>query len=101
MPVLIGIALKSLLIAGLALGLLQLMKARSPAERSCIAHIGLFALIVMAVAPLVLPSWTVELPGLITPPAAMRDITPLPATSPPVTAPMLHHAASIQATAPS
>jgi beta-lactamase regulating signal transducer with metallopeptidase domain len=77
MPVLIGIALKSLLIAGLTLGLLQLMKARSPAERSCIAHIGLFALVVMALAPLVLPNWTVELPALSQP-----VVGPLPAPSP-------------------
>lgn len=40
MHVLIGIALKSLLIAGLALGVLQLMKSRSAAERSWVAHIG-------------------------------------------------------------
>ena len=45
----------------ITLGLLQLMKARSPAERSCIAHIGLLALVIMAVAPVVLPRWTVEL----------------------------------------
>jgi len=44
MHVLIGIALKSLLIAGLTLGLLQLMKNRSAAERSWVAHIGLLAL---------------------------------------------------------
>ena len=60
MSVLIGIALKSLLIAGLTLGLLRLMHKRSAAERSWIAHVGLFALIIMALAPLVLPSWTIE-----------------------------------------
>ena len=48
MSVLTGIALKSLLIAGLTLGLLQLMKSRSAAERSWVAHIGLFALVIMA-----------------------------------------------------
>jgi bla regulator protein blaR1 len=64
MPVLIGIALKSLLIAGLALGLLKLMGKRSAAERSWVAHIGLLALIIMAVAPVVLPSWNVETPAL-------------------------------------
>lgn len=65
MHVLIGIALKSLLIAGLTLGLLQLMKSRSAAERSWVAHIGLLALVIMAFAPLVLPSWTVEAPSLL------------------------------------
>ena len=37
MSVLIGIALKSLLIAGLTLGLLQLLKSRSAAERCFIS----------------------------------------------------------------
>ncbi|HEV2594361.1 MAG TPA: M56 family metallopeptidase, partial [Sphingomicrobium sp.] len=62
MIVLIGIALKSLLIAGLTLGALELMKSRSAAERSWIAHIGLLGLLIMAFAPLVLPKWTVEAP---------------------------------------
>jgi beta-lactamase regulating signal transducer with metallopeptidase domain len=62
--VLIGIALKSLLIAGLTLGLLELITKRSAAERSWVAHIGLFALLIMAFAPLVLPSWNVEAPSL-------------------------------------
>jgi bla regulator protein BlaR1 len=64
MHVLIGIALKSLLIAGLTLGLLAMMKKRSAAERSWVAHIGLLALVIMAFAPLVLPSWNVETPAL-------------------------------------
>ena len=65
MSVLIAIALKSLLIAGLTLGLLALMKNRSAAERSWIAHIGLLALVIMAFAPLALPRWTVEAPALL------------------------------------
>lgn len=65
MTVLIGIALKSLLIAGLTLGLLELMKRRSAAERSWIAHAGLFALVLMAVAPVALPYWTVEGPAML------------------------------------
>jgi len=64
MHVLIGIALKSVLIAGLALGVLQLMKSRSAAERSWVAHIGLLTLVIVALAPLVLPSWNVEAPAL-------------------------------------
>jgi bla regulator protein blaR1 len=67
MTVLIGIALKSLLIAGLALGLLQLMKSRSAAERSWVAHIGLLALLIMALAPLVVPAWSVQAPALLRP----------------------------------
>jgi beta-lactamase regulating signal transducer with metallopeptidase domain len=65
MQVLIAIALKSLLIAGLTLGLVALMKNRSAAERSWVAHIGLLALVIMAFAPLVLPRWTVEAPALL------------------------------------
>ena len=65
MHVLIGIALKSLLMAGLTLGVLELMKKRSAAERSWVAHIGLLALLIMAFAPLVLPSWKVETPSLL------------------------------------
>src|SRR3982751_1566520 len=64
MSVLVGIALKSLLLAGLTLGLLELMKRRSAAERSWVAHIGLVALVLLAFAPLVLPNWTVETPAM-------------------------------------
>src|SRR5690348_10156802 len=65
MQVLIAIAIKSLLIAGLTLGLLGLMRQRSAAERSWVAHIGLLALVIMALAPLVLPSWNIEAPALL------------------------------------
>src|SRR3954453_20632764 len=64
MSVLIGIALKSLLIGGLTLGLLQLMRKRSAAERSWVAHIGLLALVIIAFAPLVLPTLPVEAPAM-------------------------------------
>ena len=40
------------------------MKHRSAAERSWVAHIGLLALVIMALAPMVLPRWTVEAPAL-------------------------------------
>jgi beta-lactamase regulating signal transducer with metallopeptidase domain len=65
MQVLIAIAIKSLLISGLTLGLLALMRQRSAAERSWVAHIGLLALVIMALAPLVLPTWNVEAPALL------------------------------------
>ena len=65
MTVLIAIALKSLIVAGATLGLLQLMKRRSSSERSWVAHIGLLALILLAFAPLVLPSWNVEAPAFM------------------------------------
>ena len=83
MQVLIAIALKSLLIAGLTLGLLQLMQRRSAAERSWIAHIGLLALVIVAFAPLVLPSWNVEAPALLgqTPAAVATVQTPEPVST--------------------
>jgi len=65
MSVLIAIALKSLLIGGLTLGLLYLMRKRSAAERSWVAHVGLLALMIMAFAPLILPSWNVEAPAVM------------------------------------
>jgi beta-lactamase regulating signal transducer with metallopeptidase domain len=83
MTVLIGIALKSLLIAGLTLGLLELMKRRSAAERSWIAHAGLFALVLMAVAPVALPYWTVEGPSMLgTTPSAQAPTQTAPARFP-------------------
>src|SRR6201988_1113698 len=82
MTVLIGIALKSLLIAGLTLGLLELMKRRSAAERSWVAHVGLLALIVVALAPLGLPNWSVEAPALLgQTPSAVAEAPVQPATN--------------------
>jgi bla regulator protein BlaR1 len=91
MHVLIGIALKSLLIAGITLGLLALMKQRSAAERSWVAHIGLLALVIMAFAPLVLPSWTIEAPALFgqepSAQASVQSPVPVPTNvSAPITA---------------
>jgi beta-lactamase regulating signal transducer with metallopeptidase domain len=90
MHVLLGIALKSLFIAGLTLGLLQLIKRRSAAERSWVAHIGLIALVLLAFAPIVLPSWTVEMPAMFAPQSAqvtapvatnLSAVTPAPAAT--------------------
>jgi beta-lactamase regulating signal transducer with metallopeptidase domain len=93
--VLTAIAVKSLLVAAAILGILVLMKKRSAAERSWVAHIGLLALVVMAFAPMVLPTWNVETPALfggapapVTPlapaatQAAVVSVTPIPATPP-------------------
>jgi beta-lactamase regulating signal transducer with metallopeptidase domain len=76
MQVLIAIVLKSVVIAGLALALLALMKRRSAAERSWVAHIGLLALVTLALAPLVLPNWTVEAPALLGQAAADKAESP-------------------------
>src|ERR1043165_4088667 len=102
MHVLIGIVLKSLLVAGITLGLLQLLKNRSAAERSWVAHIGLLALVIMAFAPLVLPSWSIEAPSILgqSPPteAAPAPAAQTPAVSPPATTPAATQAAQPTAT---
>ncbi len=82
MHVLIGIALKSLLIAGITLGLVALMKRRSAAERSWVAHIGLLALVIMAFAPLVLPSWSVEAPAMFGQESSAQASVQTPALTP-------------------
>lgn len=80
MHILIQIAFKSLLIAGVTLGLLQLLRQRSAAERSWVAHVGLLALVIMAFAPLALPAWSVESPVLF---GTVGDNAPaLPTTTP-------------------
>jgi len=84
MSVLIAIALKSILIGGLTLGLLALLKNRSAAERSWVAHIGLLALIIMAFAPLALPRWTVDAPALFSPAPSL--VQPKVATATPTAA---------------
>ena len=83
MHALIAIALKSVLIAGISLALLAVMKRRSAAERSWVAHIGLLALVTLAFAPLVLPSWTIEAPSLLGEIAAPAT-TPAPKAAPQV-----------------
>jgi beta-lactamase regulating signal transducer with metallopeptidase domain len=88
MSVLIAIALKSLLISGLTLGLLHLLRKRSAAERSWVAHVGLLALVVIAFAPLVW-TWPVEAPAMLgqadAPVVASQPATAEPGTSPIVT----------------
>jgi beta-lactamase regulating signal transducer with metallopeptidase domain len=101
MSVLIAIALKSLLVAGLTLGLLKLMQHRSAAERSWVAHIGLLALIIMAFAPLALPSWSVEAPALLGQAPAIEAPAPTAKPAPAIVAkPAMAPAAAPVATKP-
>ena len=98
MQILVEIALKSLVIAALTLGLLQLMKSRSAAERSWVAHIGLLALVIVAFAPLVLPTWNIEGPALLqsanSPAPAIQTAPAAPvANSTGTIAPILHQTA--------
>jgi bla regulator protein BlaR1 len=55
--VIIELALKSLLVAGGALAVLRLVRRRSAAQRSWIAHLGLVALIALPAAVLLMPGW--------------------------------------------
>ncbi|MBL0915337.1 MAG: hypothetical protein IBJ13_07420, partial [Sphingopyxis sp.] len=54
---LLGLAWKSLAIAGLTLVLLRLARSRSAGERSMIAHAGLGALLALPAAMIFLPQW--------------------------------------------
>ena len=74
METLLGLALKSLLIAGITLGLLHLTRNRSASERSLIAHLGLFALVALPLASLALPSLNVALPEALRPSPAMEEV---------------------------
>jgi bla regulator protein blaR1 len=59
---LILLALKSLLVAAVTLGLLRLTHRRSASERSTIAHLGLFALVALPLGSLALPTLALPVP---------------------------------------
>ena len=70
------LALKSVLVAAAALGLLRLTRARSAAERSTIAHLGLFALVALPLGSLALPRLALPVPALVSQLAATAPSTP-------------------------
>lgn len=83
MEMLLLIAAKSLLVAGVALLLLRLASRRSAAERSWIAHLGLLALLLLPIAALSLPAINVAAPEFLNLPAAEQPAaTPQAAGSP-------------------
>lgn len=87
---LLPLAAKSLLIAGATLVLLRLIRRRSAADRSFVAHMGLAALAFVPIAMLLLPQLTVET-GLIPPEPAVQPVAPAPlagATEAPASAAM-------------
>ena len=55
--VIIELAFKSVLVAGGALAVLRLVRKRSAAQRSWIAHLGLVASIALPAAVLLMPGW--------------------------------------------
>jgi beta-lactamase regulating signal transducer with metallopeptidase domain len=73
MELLIPFALKSLLIAGLTLGLLRLLLSRSAAERSMVAHLGLLALLIVPLGSMFLPRLVVQVPAAAT---AVPEVAP-------------------------
>jgi len=76
METLLGLALKSLLIAGITLGLLHLTRKRSASERSLIAHLGLLALVALPLASLMLPSLSIPVPDALRPAPAIEAAAP-------------------------
>ena len=84
------LALKSLLVAAATLALLRLTRARSAAQRSTIAHLGLFALVALPLGSLALPSLALPVP------AVMADF----AAVGPIAAPVASSLAPSTATAP-
>jgi len=56
MTFIIGLAVKSLVVAGLTLALLRLFRNASAAQRSWLAHAGLGALLLMPVVAMLLPA---------------------------------------------
>ncbi len=63
------LGLKSLIVAAVTLAVLRLARRRSPAQRSTIAHLGLFALVALPLASLWPPALSIALPSVIAAPA--------------------------------
>jgi beta-lactamase regulating signal transducer with metallopeptidase domain len=78
MELLVTFALKSLLIAGGVLALLHLLRSRSAAERSSVAHLGLLALVLFPLGSMFLPQVVVSLPLLEAAPAVSNTLAPGP-----------------------
>ena len=78
------LALKSLFVAAATLLLLRLTRHRSAAERSTIAHLGLFALVALPLASLALPSLSLPVPESIARAVGIGAATP-PDTATPST----------------
>ena len=87
------IAIKSMMVAAVTLAVLRLAAARSSAERSIIAHIGVFALLTLPLAHFFLPSLSIFVPeqvlkGLQAPMAVIADAIPMQS-------PMATHSAAV------
>ncbi|MGN6268501.1 MAG: M56 family metallopeptidase [Sphingomonas sp.] len=87
MTFIIGLAVKSLVVAGLTLGLLRLFRNASAAQRSWLAHAGLGALLLMPIVALLMPALEIQT-GLLGSETAI-DHAALPTIAP--TARLAHH----------
>lgn len=67
--------LKSILIAGVTLGLLHLLRGRSASERNMVAHFGLLALLVLPLGSMFLPQLVVSNPTATVADAAVQAPT--------------------------
>lgn len=87
MTALLGLVLKSLVIAGITLILLRLTRGRSAAERSLIAHLGLAGLVILPLATLVLPAMRLPMPEFVQSgfEAPAAQVALLPAANPSAT----------------
>lgn len=73
------IAWKSVVTSGIALLLLELLKNRTAAERSWVAHAGLLATLLLPVAVILLPNWAIEAPAAL--PSALVETNAAPAAA--------------------
>lgn len=83
MEMLATFALKSVLIAGLTLGLLRMLRSRSAAERSMVAHLGLLMLVLFPLGTIFLPQLVVSAPLMEAAPAEPAQIAVGPITGSP------------------
>lgn len=83
MEMLVTFALKSVLIAGVTLGLLHLLRGRSAAERSMVAHLGLLTLVLFPLGSMFLPQLVVSAPLLDAAPVQPAQLPVGPITDSP------------------
>ncbi len=87
MDLLLPLVIKSIVVAGLTMGVLTLTRRRSSAERSWIAHFGLIALLFLPFAGLVLPQLHVQAPSFVAETASSAPIAWTPAKKLPASLP--------------
>ena len=83
----VALIVKSLLIAGGTLLLLRLMRNRSAADRSWIAHLGLAALVLLPIATFALPALEVQTSLLADDKVAAAPVAPVATDAPEVALP--------------